>query len=293
MYCWGAARVKSVNDVGAARVAHTEGRRTAGLLPIVGRVFPAPVAAKVPEIVSIFWVAKILTTAGGEAASDYLKTWGNVGGGGAEVAMFLVGVVLQFAAPRYRASSYWFFAFAIATFGCGVADFLHVDVGIPYAGTTLLWAAILAVIFMVWYRSEGTLSFHSINTQRREAFYWATVFATFALGTALGDYTANSLNLGYLSSGILFTVAIAIPGIAWRFFRVNDIAAFWVAYVLTRPLGASYADYIGKPRHLSGIAFGDGPTAAVFALAVVITVGYLAVARPDIQELFPADGGAA
>ena len=154
---------------------------------------------------------------------------------------------------------------------------------IPYAGTTLLWAVVLAAIFWTWYRSEGTLSIHSITTQRREAFYWATVFATFALGTALGDFTATSLNLGYLASGILFGVVILIPALAWWQFGLNAIAAFWMAYVVTRPLGASFADYISKPRNISGIGFGDGPTAVVFALAVLVLVSYLAIARPDIQ----------
>lgn len=168
--------------------------------------------------------------------------------------------------------------------GTGVSDFLHLDVGIPYAGTTLLWLVVLILIFFIWYRREGTLSIHSIISQPREAFYWATVFATFALGTALGDYTATSLNLGYLSSAILFTVAIFIPALAHRRFGLNGIAAFWMSYVMTRPLGASYADYISKPQRLSGINFGDGPTAAVFALAVLVVVVYLAVARPDVQR---------
>jgi uncharacterized membrane-anchored protein len=254
-----------------------------GQLPVVGRIFPAPVAAKVPEIIVLFWVVKILTTAGGEATSDFLKTWGNFGGGGTEVALFVVAIVLQFATRRYRAFAYWFLAFAIAIAGTGISDFLHLDVHIPYAGTTILWAVILAAIFWAWHRSEGTLSIHSITTQRREAFYWATVFATFALGTALGDFTATSLNLGYLSSGILFAVVILVPALAWWKLRLNSIFAFWFAYVVTRPLGASFADYISKARNLSGINFGDGPTAAVFAIAVAVLVAYLAIARPDIQ----------
>ncbi len=257
---------------------------TSGQVPLIGRIFPAPVAAKVPEVIFVFWVVKILTTAGGEATSDYLKTWGNIRGGGAEVLVFLVGLVLQFATRRYRALAYWFLAFAIAIFGTGVSDFLHLDVHIPYAGTTLLWAVVLGAIFWLWQRNEGTLSIHSITTQRREAFYWATVFATFALGTALGDFTATSLNLGYLASGILFGVLILLPALAWWRFGLNSIAAFWMSYVLTRPLGASFADYMSKPRALSGTNFGDGPTAVVFAVAVFVLVLYLAVARPDIQR---------
>jgi uncharacterized membrane-anchored protein len=255
-----------------------------GQLPFFGHIFPAPVAAKVPETIFLFWVVKILTTAGGEATSDYLKTWGNIKGGGTEVGLFLVALVVQFATRRYHAFAYWFLAFAIAIFGTGVSDFLHLDVHIPYAGTTVLWAVILAAIFWWWQRSEGTLSIHSITTQRREAFYWATVFATFALGTALGDFTATSLNLGYLGSGILFGIVILIPAAAGMRFGFNRIAAFWAAYVITRPLGASFADYISKPSNISGIGFGDGPTALVFAAAVFVLVTYLALTRPDIQR---------
>src|SRR6202522_3719483 len=202
-------------------------------VPMIGRFLPAPVAAKVPEVILLFWVVKILTTAGGEATSDYLKTYGNFGGGGVEVLVILVGLVLQFGTRRYRALAYWSLAFAIAITGTGVSDFLHLDVHIPYVGTTLLWAVILGVVFWLWKRNEGTLSIHSITTERREAFYWATVFATFALGTALGDFTATSLNLGYLASGVLFAVIIAIPAVAWWKFGLNSIAAFWFAYVVT------------------------------------------------------------
>ncbi len=255
-----------------------------GLVPLIGRFFPAPVAAKVPEVILVFWVVKILTTAGGEATSDYLKTYGNFVGGGIEVLVIVVGLGLQFETRRYRAFAYWSLAYAIAITGTGVSDFLHLDVHIPYAGTTLLWAVILAAIFWLWQRSEGTLSIHSITTQRREAYYWATVFATFALGTALGDFTAIALNLGYLDSGIFFAILILIPALARWQFGLNGIAAFWMSYVITRPLGASFADYISKPHNLSGLNFGDGPTAIVFTLAVFVLVCYLALARPDIQN---------
>jgi uncharacterized membrane-anchored protein len=258
--------------------------RASGQVPLLGRIFPAPLAAKVPEVILLFWIVKILTTAGGEATSDYLKTWGNIGGGGTEVVLFVVALLIQFATKKYRAFAYWFLAYAIAIFGTGVADFLHLDVGISYAGTTVLWALILAIVFLLWYRSERTLSIHSITTQRREAFYWATVFATFALGTALGDFTATSLGLGYLASGILFGVIILVPALAWWRFGLNSVVAFWMAYVVTRPLGASFADYISKPTNTSGLGFGDGPTAVIFTLAVFAFVCFLAIARPDIQQ---------
>jgi uncharacterized membrane-anchored protein len=253
-------------------------------VPVLGRFFPNPVAAKVPEIIAIFWVVKILTTAGGEVTSDYLKTYGNFGGGGAEIAMFVIGLVLQFGTRRYQAFAYWFLAYAIATAGTGISDFLHLDVHIPYLGTTILWSVILAAVFWTWYRSEGTLSIHSITTQRREAFYWATVFATFALGTALGDFTATSLNMGYLPSGLFFTAVILVPAIGWRWFGLNSIAAFWMAYIVTRPLGASFSDWISKPANLTGLGFGNGPTALVFGAATVLLVSYLAIRRPDIQQ---------
>jgi uncharacterized membrane-anchored protein len=260
------------------------GRAHSGELPVIGRMIPVPAAAKVPEIIFVFWVVKILTTAGGEATSDYLKTFGNIGGGGTELILLVLGLVLQFGTRRYRAFAYWSLAYAIAIFGTGVSDFLHLDVKIPYAGTTLLWAVVLAGIFWTWNRHEGTLSIHSVTTERREAFYWATVFATFALGTALGDFTATSLGLGYLASGLLFAVIILIPAVArWRL-GLNTIAAFWMAYVVTRPLGASFADYLSKSRATSGIGFGDGPTALVFAIAVFALVTYLAITRPDIQK---------
>jgi uncharacterized membrane-anchored protein len=250
---------------------------------LVQWIFADPVGAKVPEIIPLFWVIKVLTTGGGEAGSDYLAHYGNIVGGGTVLVVFIAGVVLQFRTTRYRAFAYWFFAYSIAVFGTAVADFLHLDVGIPYAGTTGLWAVVLAVVFWLWHRTEGTLSIHSITTRRREYFYWATVFATFALGTALGDYTAIALKLGFLASGILFGVVIAIPAVAWWKFRLNAVVAFWFAYVVTRPLGASFADYLSKARNLSGIGFGDGPTVAVLTAAVALLVLYLTVARPDVQ----------
>ena len=269
--------------LGPSAPSHDGELRERGGLPVIGRIFPLPLAAKVPEIILLFWVVKILTTAGGEATSDYLKIYGNFGGGGTEVALFVIALVLQFTTRRYRAFAYWFLAYAIAIAGTGFADFLHLDVGIPYVGTTILWAAILAAVFWTWQRSEGTLSIHSVSTQRREAFYWATVFATFALGTALGDFTATSLGMGYLASGIAFFVLFLLPALGWWRFGLDSIMAFWMAYVLTRPLGASFADYISKPHSAGGLGFGDGPTALAFTVAVFVLVSFLAITRPDIQ----------
>ena len=240
-----------------------------------------------PEITFLFWVIKILTTCGGEAVSDYLAQGNRQVGAVVEIGLMAIALVWQFRTRRYTAAAYWFLAYAIAIFGTGVSDALHLFVGIPYAGTTLLWAVVLALVFWLWYRSEGTLSIHSIFTRRREAYYWAVVFATFALGTALGDFTASVLGLGYLASGIMFFFIILIPAVAWSRFGLNPIAAFWFAYVVTRPLGASFADYFGRPHSLSGIGFGSGRLAVIVAVIVAILVGYLAVTRRDIQPPQP------
>jgi uncharacterized membrane-anchored protein len=248
--------------------------------------FPEPIAAKVPEITLLFWVIKILTTAGGEATSDYFAVSLNsrLQAGFIEAAIFLVALVWQFRTTRYVAAAYWAFAYSIAIFGTGVADAMHLFVGIPYSGTTALWAVVLALVFWLWYRSERTLSIHSIYTQRREIYYWAVVFATFALGTALGDLTATSLHLGYLASGIMFFVIILIPAVAWKWAGLNSVVAFWFAYVVTRPLGASFADYFSKPHSLSGLNYGDAVVALITTLIVAVLVGYLAVTRRDIQR---------
>jgi uncharacterized membrane-anchored protein len=224
--------------------------------------FPEPLAAKVPEITFLFWVIKILTTAGGEATSDYfaLDLGSRLEAGFIEAAIFLIALVCQF-------------------------------IGIPYSGTTALWAVVLALVFWVWYRSERTLSIHSIFTQRREIFYWCVVFATFAEGTALGDYTATALHLGYLASGIMFLFIIVIPAVAWSGFKLNSVVAFWFAYVVTRPLGASFADYFSKPHSLSGANYGDASVAVITTIIVAVLVAYLAVTRHDIQQP-PAESAA-
>jgi uncharacterized membrane-anchored protein len=251
----------------------------------VFRIFTRqPLAAKVPEITAMFWVIKILTTAAGEAISDSLST-GNKGVGAlVEIGVFVVALIVQFSTRRYFAPAYWLLALAVAIAGTGVSDTMHLTFGIPYAGTSLFWAVVLAVVFVLWDRSEHTLSIHSITTSRREKFYWATIFATFALGTALGDFTATTLGLGYLPSAIFFSVVILIPWIGWSRFRMNEIFAFWFAYVVTRPIGASFADYISKPKDISGLGFGDLETAGVITLLVVILVAYTSIARFDIQS---------
>jgi len=242
----------------------------------------------VPEITALFWVIKILTTGMGEATSDFLGNRslplaGVVGVGGFAVAMWL-----QFRVRRYHAAVYWLAAASVAVVGTMVADAVHVALGLPYPVTTTFYALCLVVVLVLWYRSEGTLSIHTITTRRREVYYWCTVMATFALGTALGDFTAVTLNMGFLPSGVAFLVLIAVPLVAWWKLRMNAVFAFWFAYVVTRPLGASFADYLGKPHSLSGAGFGDGTVAAVAAVVIVVLVGYALVTRSDVQRPAPA-----
>ena len=255
------------------------------------RVFnQQPLAAKVPEVTVLFWAIKISTTASGEAISDMFvnnKKLGVV----VEVSMFVVALVLQFAARRYAAVPYWFLALAIATAGTGVSDTMHLVFGMPYAVTTLFWLVVLAAVFYLWNRSEHTLDIHSITTNRREKYYWCVVFATFALGTALGDFTASTLGLGYIASALFFSVVILIPWAGWRQFHWNSIFSFWFAYVLTRPVGASFADYLSKGHDVSGLGFGDWQTALLLTSVVVILVAYTAVARNDIQSAEPEVAG--
>jgi uncharacterized membrane-anchored protein len=278
---------EQVNTRDSGNVASTAPHGQAALVSgFISRFSREPVAAKVPEITALFWLIKLLTTAGGEATSDFLGNYNVVIGAGVEIGVFAVALWWQFRTRRYFAPAYWSLAFAIAIFGTGVSDTMHLAFGIPYAGTTLLWAIVLGVVFWQWNRSEGTLSIHSITTRRREGYYWSTVFATFALGTALGDFSATALNLGYLASGITFGVLILVPLVAWRL-GLNSVLAFWSGYVLTRPLGASFADYVSKPRNISGINFGDGPTAGAALLAVAVLVAYLTLTRRDIHASRP------
>ncbi|HEX3811741.1 MAG TPA: hypothetical protein VHX59_02775 [Mycobacteriales bacterium] len=244
-----------------------------------------PVAAKVPEITLLFWVIKVLTTGMGEAASDFLGNVNLVLAGLVGIFGFVFALWLQFRVRRYIAVVYWFAVAMVAVFGTMAADGLHVALGIPYLATTAFYLLVVAGVFFLWHRSEGTLSIHSIVTRRRETYYWITVFATFALGTAAGDLTATSLSLGFFTSGVLFAVAITIPALAWWRFDLNPVFAFWFAYIITRPLGASFADWFGKPHSIgSGLGDGDGTVTGILTIAIVALVAYVAITRRDIQS---------
>ncbi|MDA8202425.1 MAG: hypothetical protein M0Z49_06665 [Chloroflexi bacterium] len=238
---------------------------------------------KVPELTLVFWAIKLLSTAMGESTSDFLVY--HINPYVAVVAGCLglvVALALQLRSPRYVAAIYWFAIVMVAVFGTMAADVMHVVLGIPYVASTAALATALAVVFVAWYRTERTLSIHSIDTPRRELFYWATVMATFALGTAAGDLTAATLGLGYPLSTVLFALLFAIPALGHAVLGWNEIAAFWIAYVITRPLGASVADWLGKP-FLGGLGIGDAPVAAALTLGIVVLVAYLGVTRIDVR----------
>ncbi len=237
---------------------------------------PEPLAAKVPEITVMFWVIKLVTTGVGESASDFLgqvsvPMAALVGVGGIWIALRL-----QLRARAYRAPVYWSAVLMVAVFGTMVADGLRDGTGVSYAVTTAACAVAVTVIFVLWHRSEGTIDIHSITTARRETFYWCAVLATFALGTAAGDWTAITLNLGFFGSALLFAGVIALPALAWWRLDLDAVVAFWACYVVTRPLGASFADWFGKPVAQTGLGLGDGAVTAAGVLAFVALVGLVA-----------------
>ena len=212
-----------------------------------------------PEITALFWVIKLLTTGMGEAASDFLAKISFVLAGGVGVLGFVIAMVWQLRADRYVIGVYWFAVAMIAVFGTMAADGLHVGSGSPTWLRRSSTRSSSPPSSASGTAAEGTLSIHSITTKRRELFYWATVLATFALGTAAGDLTAASMHLGYFWSAVLFTAVIAVPALGWWRFGLNPILAFWVAYIVTRPVGASLADWFGKPPSKNhGLGYGDG-----------------------------------
>lgn len=238
---------------------------------------------KVPEVTVYFWIVKLLTTAMGESTTDYLVYQINPYLAVVLGCLGLAGaLLLQFLVRRYVAWVYWLAVAMVAIFGTMAADVAHIVLHIPYLVSTTFFASALTIVFVIWYASEKTLSIHSIHTGRREMFYWAAVMATFALGTAAGDMTASTLGLGYFPSFVVFAVLFAAPGFAYWLFGLNAIVAFWFAYVVTRPLGATFADWLGK-RYLGGLGLGDEKVAIVLTALIICFVGYLTVTRKDVK----------
>jgi uncharacterized membrane-anchored protein len=239
-------------------------------------------ASKVPAVKPYFWAVKLLTTAMGEAVSDFLvKDWNKYAAVVIGFALFAVTITWQFRTPRYRTWPYWSAVAMVAVFGTMCADVMHILLNLPYSVSATFYAVLLAVTFVTWYRLEGTLDIHSIVTPRREVFYWLAVIFTFAMGTALGDLFATTFHLGYLASAFVFTALICVPFAAWRL-GANPVLTFWVAYVLTRPIGASFADYFGMPKNISGMGLGHGAVSVVTVIATVASFAYLS--RTGIDE---------
>ena len=231
---------------------------------------------KVPDLSAYFWIIKILSTAMGEALSDFLvHTIDPIIAVVLGAAGLTIALIIQFSSTSYKPWKYWLTVSMVAIFGTMAADVLHVGLGVPYLVSTILFMAALAAVFIIWYKKEKTLSIHSIYTVRREVFYWLTVMATFALGTAAGDMTAKTLGLGYLSSGILFAILILIPAIAYFRFKANEVVTFWIAYILTRPLGASFADWLGVPAYLGGLDLGRGWVSLVLVILIICFVAHI------------------
>ena len=253
----------------------------------------------VPQITLLFWIIKIITTGMGESASDWLLNQGEglpgLGLPGAliiDIGLFIVAFVLQFTVRRYIPAVYWLTVVAVAVVGTVVADVMHFFIGVPLWATTTLYAVVIAVNFALWHRSEGTLSIHSIHTRRRQVYYWVAVFFTFALGTALGDLSASVPNLGFFGSIFVFLVLILVPAVLHLRFRVNAVFTFWFAYILTRPLGASIADWLAVPPAEGGLGLGAGPVTWVATALIVVLVAYVSLRRGGDPAAGDAGGAA-
>ncbi len=240
--------------------------------------------SRVPEVTALFWAMKILTTGVGEVASDFLvKAVDPLPVVLITFVVFAAAGALQRGARRYIPWRYWLFVLLIAIFGTMVADAAHIVVGVPYPLSALAFAVALAAVFVTWRRTEGTISVHSITTNRREIFSWCTVLATFALGTAVGDLTATAFGLGYFGSALVFAALFAIPAVGLRL-GLPATGVFWTAYVLTRPLGASIADWLAVTRDRGGLDFGHLPIAAIGVLLIALGVAVLQFWRQRTLE---------
>jgi uncharacterized membrane-anchored protein len=240
---------------------------------------------KVPEVTLYFWLIKVLCTTVGETAADYLST--NVGWG-ADTTMAVTGgllaalLTIQFSLKRYVASAYWACVVVISVFGTQITDKLTDTYNVPLTTTTPVFAAILALVFGAWYAVERTLSIHSIFTVRREAFYWLAILFTFALGTAAGDLVAEKFTLGYAVSVALFAGVIAVVAVAHFRFGLNAVLSFWLAYIMTRPLGASIGDFMSQnDPQAGGLNLGTTATSYIFLGLILGLVAYLQVTKRD------------
>jgi uncharacterized membrane-anchored protein len=249
-----------------------------GVNSAVNPVTGSAVFSKVPEATALFWIIKVLTTGMGEVVADAFMEWTIVGAVIGAGALLVAALVWQFRSTRYRAWPYWTAVAMVSVFGTMVADGIRRGLGFSFVTTTIIFAIAVALSLGLWYRSERTLSIHSITTRKREIFYWCTVMATFALGTALGDMTASTLGWGFMDSGLLYIGLILLPAVAYRFLGLNGVVAFWASYIVTRPLGASFADWAWVP-HPWGAGLGKELTSIITVVAFLIAVVWAARTR--------------
>ncbi|MFF1451442.1 hypothetical protein ACFVYF_25385 [Streptomyces sp. NPDC058274] len=248
---------------------------------------PRPRWNKVPEVTLYFWIIKVLCTTVGETAADLLNEKAGLGLTGVSVVMSVLlaaVLVVQFRTAAYRAGVYWLAVVLISVVGTLISDNLTDNMGVPLETSTTVFAILLAVVFVVWYRREHTLSIHSIDTTSREAYYWLAVLFTFALGTAAGDLVSERMNLGYWLSAVLFALAIAAVAIAHFALGLDAVWSFWIAYILTRPLGASIGDYLSQPTGDGGLGLGTVVTSALFLAVILGLVVFLSKTRKDVAE---------
>jgi uncharacterized membrane-anchored protein len=245
---------------------------------------------KVPEITIYFWVIKILCTTVGETAADFLNMNLHLG---LSVTSLIMGILLafalvfQFRAKKYVPGIYWLVVVLLSIFGTLITDNLTDNFEVPLETSTIIFSIVLAVIFAAWYKTEKTLSIHSIYTTRRETFYWLAILFTFALGTAAGDLVAETFELGYLVSTMIFGALIGIIAVAHLKFNLNAVLAFWLAYILTRPLGASIGDYLSQAPEDGGLGLGTVVTSALFLTTILATVIYLTTTKKDAPRVVP------
>jgi uncharacterized membrane-anchored protein len=246
------------------------------------------ILSKVPEITLYFWIIKILCTTVGETGADFLNTNLNFGLTGTSIIMSLiliVALIFQFRSKKYTPPTYWLAVVLLSIVGTLITDNLTDNLGISLQTTSIVFGIVLALVFATWYKVEKTLSIHSIHTLQREAFYWLAILFTFALGTATGDLLAETFSVGYLLSAILFGGLIAITYTSYYYKKVNAVLAFWIAYILTRPLGASIGDYLSQAHDDGGLGLGTVATSGVFLSIILITVIYLTVTKKDISRV--------
>jgi uncharacterized membrane-anchored protein len=240
---------------------------------------------KVPEVTLYFWLIKVLCTTVGETFADYLNQTLGLGLTTTTIVMglaFLAAVTLQFRVRRYVPWVYWLTVVLISVLGTLITDNLTDGHGVPTNVTTPIFAVLLAITFVAWWVVERTLSIHTIRTSRRESFYWLAILFTFALGTAGGDLLSEQMGLGYLTAVLIFAGAIAVVVVAHYGLRLGAVLSFWLAYILTRPLGASIGDYLSQSRHQGGLGLGTTATSVIFLGAILSLVVFLSVTRSDV-----------